>query len=181
MAGYTRTLYQGVNVRLLYENTTIRPRLFKLITAIATVQLGFWAYLSHFIHTKLPELDNRPPSPNTKKFDILTSPKLRAGLSIVSLGAGVVFAVSGYLYPMRAVKRMSLRQDKLLDIVTFTPLGNTRVVTASLRDASCSKTKRTSGQFGVKVKGHAGYYLMDHTILNNSPQAKLFDKLITSK
>ena len=188
-----RRLYRSTEATPLYENNNTRPKFFGVISGIASVQLLFWVYLAYFALTELQEVDKRDKkSRSSEKVSneslpakVMSSTKLRIVVSLVSLGAGLFFAVSAYMYPLRVVQRLRLLQStQSLEIVTYTPLGRTRALTTPLSEVTCSASRLNGsgkGLFGLKVRGHAFYYLLDHEALDKSPNVRLFDRLIATR
>lgn len=183
-----------VESTLLYENNNTTPKFFSVISTIASVQLLFWVYLAYFAFTELEEIDKREKknkgtdekqSNGSLPITMMSSSKLRTVVSLVSLGAGLFFAVSAYMYPMRVVHKLSLvRSLQSLEIVTYSPLGKTRALSTPLSDVTCSSSRLTgtkNGVFGLKVRGHAFNYLLDHQVLDSSPNVRLFDRLIATR
>lgn len=173
----------AVNTRgwtTVYQSNKASPRLFIAISSIAALQFVFWGYLSYYALTELDQVDKRPTS---KKQSIMSSFKLRVVVSLVSLGAGAFFAVSAFMYPLRVVRSFSVSSEAVR-LVTATPLGGCRHVTAPLRHVTCSTARLTGtkkGVFGVKIRGHVFYFLLDHQVLDTSPHVRLFDRLIATR
>lgn len=166
----------------VYETSGSSPKLFVAISSIAGLQLIFWGYLSYFALTELDHVDQRSQSDTLSP--LMSSFKLRVVVSLVSLGAGLFFAVSAFLYPLRVVRRFCVSSDAVR-LVTATPWGGSRELTVPLDHVTCSASRLAgstkSGVFGVKVKGHTFYYLLDHQVLDCSPHVRLFDRLIATR
>ena len=185
----------------LYENNKIKSKYFRIIVTVSGVQLVLWSYLSYFALTEFGNNRNQGRNKTLSHQDThsttsgehsscssavkkasssspesLTSwfgsSKWRIGLSLLSLGAGIFFAVTACIYPMRIVRKLTfLRTEQALQFVTYTPLGNTRVMQVPLlhvRSASSEKQKASGGHVALKVRGHVLYFLLDQqqTYLN---------------
>ena len=116
---------------------------------------------------------------------VLSSYKLRILVSLLSLSAGVFFAVSACMYPLRVVhKLIYIRPTQAVQLVTYTPLGMTRTLTVPLQDVTCSGSRfdgPKKGHFGLKIKGHSLYFLLDQQAMDASPNVRMFDQIIGTR
>lgn len=113
---------------------------------------------------------------------VLTSSKLRIVVSLLSLSAGLFFAFSACMYPLRIVRKLTyIRPTQAVQVVTYTPFGSTRTLTVPLQDVTCSGSRfdgRRRGHFGLKIKGYSLYFLLDQQAMDASPNVRMFDSII---
>ncbi|NXK01399.1 TM223 protein, partial [Corythaixoides concolor] len=152
-----------------------RGRFFRLAGFFCAGQALFWVYLAHFAFTRL-----RPaPAPATGADDPLRprDHKWRLGFTASCLTLGSVIAVTGCLFPLRAVRRVTLlRGGAAVAIGTHGPfgLGRGRTVTVPLRHVSCrSHRSEVAAAIPLKVKGHPFFFLLDKR--GQLPDPRLFD------
>lgn len=116
---------------------------------------------------------------------VLSSNKLRILVSLLSLSAGIFFAVSACMYPLRVVYKLTyIRPTQAVQIITYTPLGTTRTLTVPLQDVTCSGSRFDGpkrGHFGLKIKGHSLYFLLDQQAMDASPNVRMFDQIIGTR
>ena len=120
----------------LYSNDKVKSNYFRIITFVSGIQLVLWSYLSYFA---LFELDKNAPTSTkrskhstnartssennttqpistssyfSEKFiERFSSSKWRVILSLLSLGAGVIFATTACMYPLRIVQKLTYVGD----------------------------------------------------------------------
>lgn len=124
-----------------------------------------------------------PPPPSTSTFSEKVvqrfwSSKWRLGLSLLSLGAGLVFAITACMYPLRVVQKLTYvgNSQQLLKFVTYTPLGSTRSLAVPVGKASCvtsDQRRATLTHLAVKVQGYPLFFLLDQQGTELSPQFHL--------
>ena len=85
------------------------------------------------------------------------------GLSFLSLGAGVFFAVTACMYPLRIVHRLYLvKRTTSAKVLTYTPLGSTRIVDIPLTDITATVDRQAAkSHVAFKAKGYPLYFLLD--------------------
>ena len=197
--GITSDSVDVSNEVLLYTNNKTKPGYFKLIAVISGLQMIFWAYLSYFAFTELREEDNKRvnaaepevtswgtgheasvPKRETR-FSWLSSLKWRLALSLLSLSAGVFFAVTACMYPLRIVNRLYfIKPTNAARIHTYTPLGSVRTVEIPLIDITCTGERLSEhSQVALKARGYSLYFLMDKQGSFTAP--RMFDTLIASR
>lgn len=122
-----------------------------------------------------------PPPSSTfseKVFQRFWSSKWRVGLSLLSLGAGLIFAITACMYPLRVVQKLIYvsNSQQLLKFVTYTPMGSTRSLAVPVGKASCvtSDQRRAAlTHLAVKVQGYPLFFLLDQQGTELSPQFHL--------
>lgn len=172
----------------IYENNKLNPNLFRITTGIAGLQLALWSYLSYFAICEVngvlkTEGDNSESNDSTlssfeetrldKKMERslkssfykqFMSQKWRLFLSIFSLAAGTVFAMTAYIYPLRMVRSVTyIRPTQALQLVTHTPWGSSRRIEVPLINVVCNtKAEQTRGQnIALKIKDHYLFFLLN--------------------
>ena len=176
---------------LLYENTTAKPKYFKLIAIVSGIQLFFWTYLSYAALTDFSgsgstkrehgiKVGNTEAQSQSKPA-WFTSSKWRLVGSLVSLGAGIFFAVIANMYPQRIVHRLYfLQRLSAAQIQTYSPFGSVRSIQVPLGDITCTGDRLTAkAQLALKVRGYPLYFLMDKQGRFVAP--RMFDTLIASR
>ena len=187
----------------LYSNDKVKSNYFRIITFISGIQLVLWTYLSYFAlfeldknattsstrskhssnaHTSSEHNTTQPISTSpyfSEKFvERFSSSKWRVILSLLSLGAGLIFATTACMYPLRIVQKLTYVGDsqQLLKFVTYTPLGSTRTMAIPVGKVTCvTSDKRSAGltHLAVKVQGYPLFFLLDQQGTKLSPQFHL--------
>lgn len=126
---------------------------------------------------------SQAPTNNTassKLGAMFSSLKWRLALSLLSLSAGLFFAVTASMYPLRVVSKLHyLQPSSTISITTFTPLGLLREIQAPLQNVVCTGERLSSSQLALKVRGHSLHFLMDRRGQYIAP--KMFDSLVGSR
>ena len=176
---------------LLYENTKAKPKYFKLIAIVSGIQLFFWTYLSYAALTDFSsnglmkrEHGNKVGSTEAQsqsKPAWFTSSKWRLVGSLISLSAGVFFAVIANMYPQRIVHRLYfLQRLSTAQIQTYSPFGSVKSIQVPLGDITCTGDRLTAkAQLALKVRGYPLYFLIDKQGRFVAP--RMFDTLIASR
>ena len=176
---------------LLYENTKANPKYFKLIAIVSGIQLFFWTYLSYAALTDFSgngpmkqEHGNKVGSTEAQsqsKPAWFTSSKWRLVGSLISLSAGVFFAVIANMYPQRIVHRLYfLQRLSTAQIQTYSPFGSVKSIQVPLGDITCTGDRLTAkAQLALKVRGYPLYFLIDKQGRFVAP--RMFDTLIASR
>lgn len=81
--------------------------------------------------------------------------------SLLFLAYGILAAT--WTYTLKSVRFLILCQGgKNISFVTYTPFGNNRIYTTSLKNVSCKESRTRAGsQLPLKVKGQYLHYIMD--------------------
>lgn len=113
-----------------------------------------------------------------KVFQRFWSSKWRVGLSLLSLGAGLIFAITACMYPLRVVQKLTYvgNSQQLLKFVTYTPMGSTRSLAVPVGKASCMTSDQRRAaltHLAVKVQGYPLFFLLDQQGTELSPQFHL--------
>lgn len=178
----------------IFENSNLNPNLFRFTTAVAGVQFALWCYLSYFaltqlkpIHEMVPDAEDtksRTPDSGDKNvsrtskirsemFERVMSSKWRLSLSVLSLGAGSVFAVVAYIYPLRLVRVMTyVRPSQTLKLVTHSPWGTAREIEVPLVNVTCNTTPTQIAQghsIALKIKDYSLFFMLNHRGININP------------
>lgn len=176
---------------MLYENTKAKPKYFKLIAIVSGIQLFFWTYLSYaaltdFSSNGLMKQEHGNKVGSTKaqsqsKPTWFTSSKWRLVGSLISLSAGVFFAVIANMYPQRIVHRLYfLQRLSTAQIQTYSPFGSVKSIQVPLGDITCTGDRLTAkAQLALKVRGYPLYFLIDKQGRFVAP--RMFDTLIASR
>ena len=124
-----------------------------------------------------------PPSSSLSTFsekvvERFWSSKWRVGLSLLSLGAGLIFAVTACMYPLRVVQKLTYisNSQQLLKFVTYTPLGSTRSLAVPVGKVTCvtsDQRRATLTHLAVKVQGYPLFFLLDQQGTELNPQFHL--------
>ena len=108
-----------------------------------------------------PEAKETP----SKMYKWFMSSKWRLSLSILSLGAGAVFAMVAYIYPQRMVRTMTyFRPTQLLEVQTYSPWGSVKTLEVPLNDVLCNTSPEqvASGQnIALKFKDYSLYFMLN--------------------
>ena len=119
----------------------------------------------------------------TALSSLFASSKMRLGLSIFALGAGVLFAVTACMYPLRIVHKIFLLRSvgvAQAQLHTYNPLGGIRVLSTSLTDLTCSGDRlNANSMLTLKLKGYPMYFLVDSRGTFHAPHQ--FDRMIASR
>ena len=177
---------------LLYENTKAKPKYFKLIAIVSVIQLFFWTYLSYFALTEFNGKTNQPTKREHKTEASssatqsngntwFTSSKWRIAMSLLSLSAGVFFAITANMYPLRCIHRLYfIQRSSAAQIHTYTPLGSVRKLQVPLNDITCTGDRSSArAQLALKVKDYPLFFLLDRQGQFVAP--RMFDTLIASR
>ena len=126
----------------------------------------------------LPPLSSPSPTFSERVVQRFWSSKWRVGLSLLSLGAGLVFAVTACMYPLRVVQKLTYvgNSQQLLRFVTYTPLGSTRHLAVPVWKATCvtsDQRRATLTHLAVKVQGYPLFFLLDQQGTELNPQFHL--------
>ena len=92
-----------------------------------------------------------------------TSSKWRIAMSLLSLSAGVFFAVTANMYPLRCIHRLYfIQRSSAAQIHTYTPLGSVRKLQVPLNDITCTGDRSSArAQLALKVKDYPLFFLLD--------------------
>ena len=181
----------------LYTNENVKSNLFRVITFVSGIQLVVWTYLSYFAlfelnsdatslrkksrvtpSTSTTAQDDTPSSYSERFIKRFSSPKWRVVLSLFSLGAGIFFATTACMYPLRIVQRLTYvgNSQQILRFVTYTPLGSTRTLTVPVGNVKCVTSDERRPRLthvAVKIRGYPLYFLLDQQGTQLSPQFHL--------
>ena len=183
----------------LYTNNKVKFNYFHIITFVSGIQLLLWTYLSYFAlfeldsdattsRSKLPtsthETDTTqsvypPPSSLSENFvRRFWSSKWRVGLSLLSFGAGLIFATTACMYPLRIVQKLTYvgNSKQMLRFVTYTPLGSTRTLDVPVGKVTCvtsDQRRARLSHLAVKIQGYPLFFLLDQQGTELNPQFHL--------
>ena len=182
----------------LYTNDKVKSNYFRIITFVSGIQLVLWTYLSYFalfeldsnstatLTTKKPksitpspeDASSQPSSYSENFIKRFSSAKWRMILSLLSLGAGLFFATTACMYPLRIVQRLTYvgNSKQVLRFVTYTPMGSVRTLTVPVGKVKCvtSDERRSKlTHLAVKVEGYPLYFLLDQQETQLNPQFHL--------
>jgi len=169
----------------MFETQLKHPNVYRLMTAMALLQLPMWIYLSYFSYFELDpkqlkkqirENQQRRASDNSKSIATKAkttdldswklSSKARLFLSVLSLSAGLSFCSMTLFFQWKLVKSVTfVRATKSLQIVTGTPFGTLRTLQVPLSSVTCPAPPRknagSSQYIMLVVKGHRLKFLLD--------------------
>lgn len=165
----------------IFENSNLNPNLFRFTTGIAGLQFALWCYLSYFAVTQLKPLkemvsdteknesrtsDSAASKTRSEMFEWVMSSKWRLSLSLLSLGAGSIFAMVAYIYPLRLVRVMTyIRPTQTLRVLTHSPWGTAREMEVPLLNVTCNTTPSQVAQghsIALKIKDYSLFFMLNH-------------------
>lgn len=143
-----------------YEN----PRFFKVLNLFGASQFVFWGYLSIFAYTNLKDA----PVPVEENADWwrkinLGENKYKNTIAALSFFIGYGILVITWMYTLRSVRYLVLRKGgKDISFVTYTPMGNNKILTVGLDQVSCKQMRAAAPvQLPLKIKNHYLHYILD--------------------
>lgn len=186
----------------IFENSSLNPNLFRITTAMAGMQFALWCYLSFFALTQLKpvqemkreqgevtptedklekeKLEKDEGKSSGSRYDMfgwVMSSKWRLSLSLLSLGAGTMFALMAYVYPLRLVRAMTyVRPTQSLAIVTHSPWGFSRNIEVPLVNVTCNTTpdQIEQGQsIALKIENFSLFFMLNHKGTDIDPMLSL--------
>lgn len=161
-----------------YENSTF----YKLLGIFGLSQLLFWTYLAQFSYKTLRDV---PPTEKTNGESLpfwrrinLGENRYRFGITALCTCVGYLIAMVSSFVPLRTVRSLILcRGGTKAKIITYTPIGNTRTIEASLTHLSCQHSRHAAtSNISLKIKGRWLYFLLDKRGVFLHP--KLFDNTV---
>ncbi|CAB4002530.1 Hypothetical predicted protein [Paramuricea clavata] len=179
---------------ILYEYQ--RHGFYKILGLATLSQLVFWSYMSYVMYAyirpatqmlqehalKDRTAENQNELKEFKYFPkFLLDSKMQTGLSIASLGMGVLFFFTGCIYALRSVNQLVLiRNGARIIVRTYTPFGTAKQFSVPLADVSCLGSRLDEKPFFVfKIKNHRFYYMIDKR--GQFLQPTLFDTTVGLK
>ncbi|XP_026479132.1 transmembrane protein 223-like [Ctenocephalides felis] len=156
-----------------YEN----PRFFTLLNGFAICQFVFWVYLGHFAYTCL-----RDAPLSEQAGDVAWWRKINLGENKYKNTLAALCVILGYgilgvswVYTLRSVRYLILKKGgKSISLVTYSPVGKSRILTVDLKNVSCNQPREHSlVQLPLKVKDKYFYYLLD--MKGEFKNVRLFD------
>lgn len=196
--------FSSPSMVVLYSNEKVKSNYFRVITFVSGLQLVLWTYLSYFAlfelnsdttatsktkpttstddnSTQFPS--SSPPTSSSSSYSEnfikrISSAKWRVILSLLSLGAGLFFATTACMYPLRIVQKLTYvgNSQQLLKFVTYTPLGSTRTLSVAVGNVACVTSEERRSRLthlAVKVKGYPLFFLLDQQGTQLNPQFHL--------
>ncbi len=120
------------------------------------------------------ETEGKDKSSNLFKW--FMSSKWRLSLSLLSLGAGTVFAMVAYIYPQRMVRALTyVRPTQVLEVETYTPWGAAKKLGVPLNDVFCNTSPEqvANGQnIALKLKNYSLYFMLNTKNTTSHPMLK---------
>ncbi|XP_050666409.1 transmembrane protein 223 [Leptidea sinapis] len=145
-----------------YEN----PKFFRYMNIFAIIQYMFWTYLGVFAFKNLRdapvERDTTNDAPWYRRIN-LGENKYKNTLSAVAVIIGCGSLAMIWMYTLRSVRFLILNKGgKHLTFVTYTPLGENRIMKVPLECVCCKEDRMFAKvQLPLKVKNRVMHYMLD--------------------
>ncbi|ESO02635.1 hypothetical protein HELRODRAFT_124858, partial [Helobdella robusta] len=150
---------------------------YKVLSAFGILQTIFWINLSSL---SLVEVKSDRDVSFLSEFQQKHKNKLAGG--IILLGWGIIFITFLFfslMYPLRTVKKIALlKNNKEIQLFTYSFFGKTRSLKVNLDDISCKQSREAKGShLPMKIRGKFFYFLLDKKS-GTFHEPKLFDQVV---